>query len=295
MAVASKANAGLLLLPLWMAVSCSGLAQDNPSIPAARSGEQRSAGLTPGQKSYQTHCAMCHGLDGRGGEHAGGIANSRDVLAKTDQAIRQILRGGIPGTGMPSFRGLPDSEIGALVRYLRSLSGTAGAASVKGDPRRGEELFFGKARCGDCHMMAGRGGFIGSDLSDLAVAHSPNEIREAIVRPNEHLEPEQQLVNVETVAGQRLSGLIRNEDNFSLQMQGTDGVFHLLMKSQISKLEHTGQSLMPTDYGTRLSAADLDDVVSYLERFGRRAEAPPGHSGERSRRGRSPKPAGPGL
>jgi hypothetical protein len=91
-----------------------------------------------------------------------------------------------------------------------------------------------------------------------------------------------------------LSGLVRNEDNFSLQLQGTDGTFHLLMKSQITKVERTGRSLMPADYGTRLSSAELDDLVSYIARYGRRVESPSGPSGDRPRRARRGKPANAG-
>jgi putative heme-binding domain-containing protein len=227
---------------------------------------------------------MCHGLDARGGEHAPGIANSRDVQQKSDKALFQIIRGGLPAAGMPSFPTLPENEIEAVVKYLRSLSGAATAENAKGDPLRGEKLFFGKAQCGDCHMLAGKGGFIGPDLSDFAVSHSVSQIRAAIVRPDEKLLPEQQVTHVETTDGLKLSGLIRNEDNFSMQLQGIDGQFHLLMKSQIAKVESTGHSLMPDDYGTRLSSAELDDLVSFIARYGRRVEAPPTSSGDRPRR-----------
>jgi len=200
----------------------------------------------------------------------------------------QIVRGGIPASGMPSFRSLPEDEIEAVVNYVRSLGGTGAAAPVKGDPLSGEKLFFGKAKCSDCHMLAGRGGFMGPDLSDFAVANSPAAIREAIVRPNEKLLPAQQVIRIETVAGQSMSGLVRNEDNFSLQLQGADGTFRLLMKSQITKVESTGHSLMPADYGTRLSAGELDDLVSFIARYGRRVEVPSGPSGERPHRARQP-------
>ena len=178
---------------------------------------------------------------------------------------------------------------------MRSLSGTARIEPVKGDPRRGEKLFFEKAQCGDCHMLAGKGGFIGSDLSDLARAHSPEQIREAIVHPNDKLLAEHEVVSVETAEGKRLSGLVRNEDNFSLQLQGTDGEFHLLMKSQITKMERTGRSLMPADYGTRLSSAELVDLVRYIARYGRRVEAPSGPSSDRPRRAPHGKPATAGF
>jgi putative heme-binding domain-containing protein len=294
MLVTSKVNLAVFLFPLWLAAASTGLAQENPVRSPSHPGEQASAALAAGRKSYEAHCSMCHGLDARGGEHAPGIANSRTVQGASDEALMQTVRQGIPRAGMPSFSYLPDSEIEALVKYVRSLSGIAKVESVKGDPLRGERLFFGKAQCGDCHMLAGKGGFIGSDLSGFAVAHSAEEIRGAIVRPNEKPLPGQQVVSVETVAGQRLSGLVRNEDNFSLQLQGTDGEFHLLMKSQITKVDRTGRSLMPADYGTRLSSAELDDLVSYIARYGRRVEAPSGPPGKRPRQAprRKPAPAG---
>jgi len=284
MPLASKMKLGVLLVPLWLAVVCVCLAQDRPDRSASRLSGPESDLLAVGRKSYEARCSMCHGLDARGGEHAPGIANSRDVQQKSDKALFQIIRGGLPAAGMPSFPTLPENEIEAVVKYLRSLSGAATAENAKGDPLRGEKLFFGKAQCGDCHMLAGKGGFIGPDLSDFAVSHSVSQIRAAIVRPDEKLLPEQQVTHVETTDGLKLSGLIRNEDNFSMQLQGIDGQFHLLMKSQIAKVESTGHSLMPDDYGTRLSSAELDDLVSFIARYGRRVEAPPTSSGDRPRR-----------
>jgi putative heme-binding domain-containing protein len=269
-------NLKVLLVPLWLAAAYTGLARQNLVRPAARVGGQGSAALAAGRKSYEAHCAMCHGLDARGGEHAPGLVNSRDVQGRSDKALLQIVRQGIPSAGMPSFRLLPDSEIAAVVKYVRSLGGMAAVESVKGDPLQGEGLFFGKAQCGNCHMLAGKGGFIAPDLSDFAVAHSLEEVREAIIHPNDKLLPRQQVISIETVTGQRFSGLVRNEDNFSLQLQGTDGAFHLFMKSQITKVERTGRSLMPADYGTRLSSTELDDLVSYIARYGRRVESPAG-------------------
>ena len=274
-------NSRVLLFPLWLALASTYLAQDNPRRSAPVTGQQVSATLAAGRKSYEAHCAMCHGLDGRGGEHAPGIANSRTVQADSDKALLQIVRAGIPRAGMPAFSYLPESDLAAVVKYVRSLSGMTNVEPVKGDPQRGERLFFGKAQCGDCHMLAGKGGFIGADLSEFAVAHSPEDIREVIVRPNEKLLPGHEVISVETVEGQRLSGLARNEDNFSLQLQGTDGEFHLLMKSQIAKVERTGHSLMPSDYGTRLSSAELDDLVSYIARYGHHTGSPSGPSGVR--------------
>jgi hypothetical protein len=62
-----------------------------------------------------------------------------------------------------------------------------------------------------------------------------------------------------------LSGAVRNEDNFSIQLQSGDGTFHFLLKSDLDKLEYQRLPPMPTDYGQKLSPEELDDLVGYLQ------------------------------
>ena len=66
--------------------------------------------------------------------------------------------------------------------------------------------------------------------------------------------------------GQQWTGIARNEDNFSIQLLDTKGVFHLIMKSDLASLKREPRSLMPGDYESRLSANELQDLVSYLAR-----------------------------
>jgi hypothetical protein len=72
------------------------------------------------------------------------------------------------------------------------------------------------------------------------------------------------LATARTRSGEKFTGAIRNEDNFSLQLQTADGVFHFVMKADLESLEYQPQATMPTDYGEQLSPQELDDVVSYL-------------------------------
>ncbi len=69
--------------------------------------------------------------------------------------------------------------------------------------------------------------------------------------------------------GDRLEGIIRNEDNFSVQLQTKDGGFHFFEKSELRAVEPLGQSLMPTNYSQRFSPDELNDLVSYLMNGGR--------------------------
>jgi cytochrome c oxidase cbb3-type subunit III len=227
----------------------------------AQSGSALVAGAS---KTFAATCAGCHGLDGRGGERGPNIATRPEVLRRSDAELLQILRNGIPASGMPSFAALGDSKLAAMVTYLRTLQRKNDAAPISGDVKHGESLFFGKARCSDCHSVNGKGGFIGSDLSDYAAGSSAAEIKNAIANPDIDAKQSRSKTMVTLRDGRSWEGIIRNEDNFSLQLQSLDGAFHLIQKSEVAEMKSADQPLMPDDYGKSLSSAELDDLVGYL-------------------------------
>jgi cytochrome c oxidase cbb3-type subunit III len=227
-----------------------------------------------GKQIFATTCAACHGLDGGGGERGPDISRRREVQRLPDKALLQIVREGVPATGMPAFGSLGTARIQAVVRYLRSLQGQTSAARVSGDPKRGRDLFFGPSGCSECHMVKGEGGFIGADLSSYASTQPAANIRTAITDPNQNLDPRKRVLIVTMADGQTLTGIARNEDNFSLQLQASDGTLHLLNRSELHNIEYQPRSLMPDDYGSKLSREELDDLVSYLASVGRNTNKP---------------------
>ncbi len=257
---------------IWLAASCyclfwaTGLSsqQHAPrrSVNAPPSEIQSSA---EGRQTFQSRCAACHGLDGRGGERAPNIATRPSVQRLPDARIFRIIQDGDPDGGMPSFATLDTARIEALVKYLRVLQGkTETAARLLGNPHNGKLLFFGRAKCSECHLIEGQGGFIASDLSIFGRTHSADETREAITNPNKAGEPSAGIAVVTTRDGQKYSGMVRNEDNFSLQLQAVDGGFHLFLKSAVENITRPAESLMPATYGSMLSRAELDDLASFL-------------------------------
>ena len=231
--------------------------------PSKRSPRDRSPAHS-GRKIFDAVCSSCHGLDGRGGERGPNIATRAEVLGLSDEETLHILQSGIPAAGMPAFGTLGLPKIRAVMGYLRLLQGGSKAAAILGDPQRGKSLFFGKADCAKCHMINGAGGFLGADLSSYGSTASIVKIRSAITDPNKDLDPQARTVLVTTRQGGQFTGVARSEDNFSLQLQAVDGTFHLFAKSDLEYLEHQPKSLMPSDYGSVLSAGELDDLVSYL-------------------------------
>jgi cytochrome c oxidase cbb3-type subunit 3 len=214
---------------------------------------------------FATNCAGCHGSDGRGGERAPNIATNHEIIKLSDERLNEILTQGVLASGMPAFGSLGKDKVQQLVRYLRSLQGFSAVSqtSALGNPHTGEQLFFGFGSCGHCHMVNGRGGFFAEDLSSYAKGRSAAVLREAILHPEEGANAVR-MVHIELTSGNVYSGLIRFRDNFNIVLQSEDGFFHSIERSSIRNIKANQQPLMPQDYSIRLSASQIDDLVSYL-------------------------------
>lgn len=255
----------LLAIAVLSCASFSGLAQDRD---VQRSSNQ-------GAQLYETNCAVCHGGDGSGAKSESII--TPNFITMSDAELTKSLHDGTAG-GMPPYASLGDANIAALVRYMRKLQGqsdTTAATPVKGDPIAGRVLYFGKARCSSCHMVQGEGGFIATDLTVYSRGHAPDAIRQVILTPYTNLIPASRVVEVQTKAGTKLSGVIRHENNFNIDLQTEDGQYHSLVRSDLADVHYTGHSLMPNDYGTKLTPAELDNIVSFLISAGHATPAEP--------------------
>lgn len=219
---------------------------------------------SPGRIVFNSTCAGCHGLDGRGSEKAPNIVSSVKVQHLSDAQLSNIISNGIPGTGMPAFHTLKAIQLRSTIGYLHTLQGRGDAAAFPGNPVRGRNLFFGKGECSSCHTVSGEGGFLGPDLTRYAGSLTPRAIRNGIIDTKRIVPVGYRLAAATTHDGNRIEGIVRSEDNFSVQLQARDGAFHFLQKSDLQKLEYLEQPIMPTDYGKRLSEAELDDLVKYL-------------------------------
>src|SRR5580698_2659912 len=220
----------------------------------------------PGAPIFATNCAGCHGADGRGGEHAPNISTAPEVQHLLDRELAGIIRYGISGAGMPAFSTLKPQEISDVVSYLRALQGRGDIVKLPGDPKQGEALFFGKGQCSSCHMVKGKGGFIGSDLSFYGADAKADQIRAIILDPDKNLPADKKAATVVTLTGQKITGMLKIKDNFSLSIQTPDGAFHYLPNSHLAHVDLYSHSLMPA--GSTLSGKEVDDLVSYLIQAG---------------------------
>jgi cytochrome c oxidase cbb3-type subunit 3 len=112
-----------------------------------------------GEALFATHCAVCHGQDGRGG--VGTPLNNESFLRTvSDDYLTKTIRQGRPGRIMPAFETLSDSQVEAIVGHIRGWSDYPAASesplSLSGDAARGEVLY--EQACARCHGEHGEGG-----------------------------------------------------------------------------------------------------------------------------------------
>jgi putative heme-binding domain-containing protein len=225
---------------------------------------------------------MCHGQDGTAGDRGPALAARRRYLRTSERDLFDAIKNGIAGTLMPASP-LPDADISKMVAWIRSLRATAIDTPAEGDVARGERVFDTQGQCRECHMLNGRGGILGPDLSNTAGERSLRFLQEALTQPKPHIAPGYQPVRIVTTAGKSIEGVLRNEHNFSLQVLGKDGRLHLLSREEIRNIEYGKQSLMPSNYDKTLSATDLRDLLAFLSRQGRRSEGGSDAAGRRRR------------
>jgi putative heme-binding domain-containing protein len=235
------------------------------TVPRKTLPKQSATNSYAGKQTFESICASCHGLNGRGGERAPDIATRRSIVRMADSQLLKVLHDGKPQTGMPAFAALGDAKLSELLNYVRTLQGKRTVAIVNSaSAGYGKEIYTSKAGCPACHMVNGTGGFLGPDLSDYGANHSADDIRKSILSAEGRPAPHKALARITTKEGQKVSGLVRNEDNFSLQLQSLDGAFHLLQKKDVAEFTWAPSPVMPDDYDMKLNKEELDQLVAYL-------------------------------
>ena len=237
-----------------------------------------------GEYEFRINCALCHGLGARGGGRGPDLTRVQKKHAHNDAEMFAIISNGIPGTAMPANGtngqgvGMTDEEIWQIITYIRSQEVKAGT-QLSGDPGHGKELFYGDGNCSLCHMVSGKGGRLGPDLTAVAGSRTREAIIDSIRNPSRRLAwglteatkefpQEYESVTVVTADGKQIKGVTLNEDSFSAQIMDSGEHIYLLEKSQLKSFQKSRQSAMPAYDSDVLSDKNLDDIVAFLGSVG---------------------------
>ena len=232
-----------------------------PSAARAERGnpyEQDENAIKTGAALFAARCADCHGADAKGSR---GPDLTRVWLAGgSDERVFGIIRSGVAGSIMPPSVA-PDSELWAIVAYLRNIS-TVPPFAASGDAAIGREVF--DAQCAECHRVGGVGGTLGPELTRVAEMRSREAVELAIRDPNASIAPGFRAVTLVTPRGERIEGVAKNEDAFSIQVATVGERLRAFRKTDLAEITRAPESLMPVFGPDRLSDADLGDLVAFL-------------------------------
>lgn len=217
------------------------------------------AAISAGAIMFGNRCAECHGADAEG--LIGADLTSLWQSGIDDERIFRTIRDGVPNTVMPpSTAG--DKELWAIVTYLKSLNTVPPFSSEAGDAERGRELFA--AQCASCHHATEPGGALGPDLSVIARARSREALVSAIREPDSLVAANYRTVSLLDRDGNRISGIERAEDAYSIQILSTEEELRGFLRSDLAAVNHETRSLMPAFGRELLGDSDLEDLLAYL-------------------------------
>ena len=262
---------------VFLAVALSATEDRNPLA-----GDPQAA--KAGEYEFRINCALCHGLGAHGGGRGPDLTRAAKKHTHSDAEMFQVISNGIPGTAMPANGtngqgvGMTDEEIWQIIAYIRSQEVKA-PANALGNAARGRDLFFGDANCSLCHMVEGKGGRFGPELTGVGGSRTREAIIDSVRNPSRRLAwglteatkefpQEYETVNVVTADGKEIKGVTLNEDSFSVQIMDMNEKIHLLDKSTLRSFQKTRQSAMPKYEANVLSDKELEDVVAFLVSVG---------------------------
>ena len=237
-----------------------------------------------GEYEFRINCALCHGLGARGGGRGPDLTRPVKKHTHSDSDMFQVISNGISGTAMPANGtngqgvGMTDKEIWQIISYIRSQEAKAPAQAL-GNAKHGKDLFYGDANCSSCHMVEGKGGRLGPDLTSVGGSRTRAAIIDSVRDPSRRLAwglteatkefpQEYESVTAATPDGKEIKGVTLNEDSFTVQVIDANEQIHLLEKDKLLSFQKSRQSAMPK-YGIDiLSDKDLEDIVAYLVSVG---------------------------
>ncbi|HKV25020.1 MAG TPA: c-type cytochrome [Candidatus Acidoferrum sp.] len=220
----------------------------------------RAGDAEDGRKLFDRHCALCHGIEGKGGR---GPALNRLHLphAPDDAALKTVIEEGIP-PNMPQGWFLDEDDVDNLIAYVRALSKIP-REKIPGDAARGAGVYK-KSGCSACHILNGAGSAYGPELTAIGHRRGAAFLKNLLRKPDSALPDDFLFVRAVTSTDQSIEGIRVNEDTFTIQLKDAGGNLYSLRKADLKELNRLrGETPMPS-FENLLSSTELDDLVAFL-------------------------------
>jgi len=229
-------------------------------------------------RDFNATCASCHGENAGGGDRAPALVDNPHLRTLDAAGIEAIIRTG--QRAMPPFPNLPQAEVSRLAAWLHSLNISGLQAAPPEQVAAGRAVFFGSGGCSGCHMVQGRGGSNGPDLSAIAARSTRAELERWLDNPTSMMGTKSLSIcpgwaycadfqwamqNIVLKTGEKLRGFARRKTEREVALQSLDGKFRMLHADDIASIEQEKRSTMPDYHG---SAQDRSNLLAYLGTLG---------------------------
>lgn len=171
------------------------------------------------------------------------------------------IQEGVPGSIMPPHD-FPVTEIWMLVSYLRSVAVVGATLEFTGDAANGARLF--SDHCSECHRAGTGGGSLGPSLERITQRRTQTELSLSVREPSASIARGFKPILLRTRRDGEVSGIIKGEDAFSIQILDSEQRLRAFAKSDLLASNRAVDSLMPAFSPRELSDGQLDDILSYL-------------------------------
>jgi putative heme-binding domain-containing protein len=141
------------------------------------------------------------------------------------------------------------------------------ALTVRGDAKKGRELFLDekRTRCGVCHVVDGKGGKVGPDISQIGGKFDRPHLIESLLEPSRQMVEGYRSSTVLTSTGQVIVGIIKDEKENSFAIEDASGKRTEFNRRDVDETRINDLSLMPADLAATLSKDEFTDLVAYME------------------------------
>jgi cytochrome c oxidase cbb3-type subunit III len=224
--------------------------------------------IQTGELRFVSQCGFCHGRDAAGGDTGPDLTRSELVAEDTrGDRIGPLLRTGRPDQGMPSFN-LSDPDRDAIVAFIHdqktkfeALGGGRRSVDVAdlatGDAGAGDRYFNGAGGCSGCHSPTG-------DLAGIATRYQGLTLLQRMLYPSGRPAPARPTVTLTLASGEKLTGPLASEDEFTIAVLDPAGSRQAYEKSTVKFTIDDPMAAHFTQLG-KYTDDDMHNVFAYLE------------------------------
>jgi putative heme-binding domain-containing protein len=210
-------------------------------------------------------------------DRKGGIQSLTNALSvqklSVEEAGLMLEVLAVKGINAPELRRLLNKQAGVknLVsraydqQYVDKLSKQV---QVSGNAVKGESIYLANNTCTSCHMVNGKGGNIGPNLSAIGKGLSVREIIAEVLWPNQNVKEGYNRVAVETKSGALIQGIKIFENAEEIQIETTESKKPKVVSKKIIASKTETGSLMPSGLMDNYSEEELRDLIKYLSELG---------------------------